>query len=69
MPMRTSFAFGFLLCSLLMTGCHCCGWSEHYADMIDDVSDHQGCLDRYYCEKLDVTRLCMNKRCCNTNCR
>lgn len=49
--------------SLVQTGCHCCGVSECYSDVIDDVSDKDLCLDRYYCEKLDVTRWCMNRQC------
>lgn len=62
--MRSLTAFILAAVCLLMTGCHCFQVSEHYNDHIDDFSDnHKLCFDRFYCEKLDLTRLCMNRRC------
>ena len=64
--MRTLFALFAIAGFLSLPGCQCCGLTEHYADCIDDVSDHWDykCkLDRVYCEQLDLTRLCMNRRC------
>ncbi|MFO0424977.1 MAG: hypothetical protein ACK526_00300 [Planctomyces sp.] len=52
---------------LIPCGCHCCGVTERYADHIDDCSDRDVTLDRFYCERLDATRWCMNGRC--RNCR
>ncbi|MFO0978423.1 MAG: hypothetical protein U0996_18600 [Planctomycetaceae bacterium] len=61
-----------LLCGLyVLPGCQCCGVSEVYNDAIDDVSDHCSTkhrLDAFYCEKLDLTRLCMNRRCPPSGC-
>lgn len=65
--MRSLLRMSMLLSCLMLTGCHCCGVTERYADHIDDISDSSVHLDRYYCEKLDLTRLCMNRRC--PNCR
>ncbi len=62
--MRNVWALWFLICGLALTGCHCCDVTERYADHIDDISDHKVCLDRWYCERLDLTRLCINSRCC-----
>lgn len=66
--MRALTTLILLVLCLLATGCHCCGVSEHYNDHIDDFSDnHKLCFDRMYCEQLDLTRWCMNRRC--QNCR
>jgi hypothetical protein len=62
----------FLLLNLLLSlaalpGCHCCGWTECYADCIDDFADHKDFdrkLDSFYCEDLDATRWCIRRRCC-----
>ena len=62
-PMRAVMSLILLTCCLLTTGCHCCSWTECYADKIDDIADSQPHLDRYYCEQLDLTRYCMNRRC------
>ncbi len=62
--MRLLSALVLVTGCLLMTGCHCIGVSECYNDHIDDFSDnHKLCFDRFYCEKMDLTRLCMNRRC------
>lgn len=63
MPMKAATCLLMLLICMLSAGCHCCRWSECYNDAVDDVTDCDLCLDRYYCEKLDVTRWCMNRRC------
>lgn len=68
MPMRAALCRVLLTCSLLTSGCHCCSWSECYNDHIDDISDSSPHFDRWYCERLDVTRWCMHGRCGN-NCR
>jgi hypothetical protein len=55
-------AIGFLA----LPGCQCCRLTEHYADHIDCFADHcdfKRKLDGIYCEDLDVSRLCMNRRC------
>jgi hypothetical protein len=65
--MRHIFRLLILLFLVTFSGCHCCGVTERYADHIDDCSDRDVCLDRYYCERLDATRWCMNSRC--RNCR
>lgn len=58
------FTLSLAALSLLVScGCHCCGCTEHYADVIDDVSDCNVCLDECYCEDLDLTRLCMPRHC------
>lgn len=62
--MRFLLRFSVLLSCLTLTGCHCCGLTERYADHVDDIADTEFCMDRFYCEKLDLTRLCMNRQCC-----
>lgn len=72
MSMRTSFVILSLTVMTLLSGCQCCGWTENYADAIDDIADHQDFkrgLDDCYCEKLDVSRWCMNRRCPPSNCQ
>jgi len=66
-PMRSAVAVLILTSCFFSVGCHCCGVTECYADHIDDCSDRNVCLDRLYCERLDVTRWCMSGRC--RNCR
>ena len=64
--MRTLFTLVSVLGFLSLPGCQCCGLTEHYADGIDDIADHcdfERKLDDVYCEQLDLTRLCMNRRC------
>ena len=66
MSMRTLVLLCLALASISISGCHCCRVSECYADRIDDFADHKDFarkLDGIYCEQLDVTRLCMNRRC------
>lgn len=46
-------SFGLMF---LTTGCHCLPITERYCDRVDCVADHEACLDRWYCPKLDVTR-------------
>ena len=72
MSMRTSCVILSLTVMTLLSGCHCCGWTENYADAIDDIADHQDFkrgLDDCYCEKLDVSRWCMNRRCPPSSCQ
>ena len=72
MSMRTSFAILSLTVMTLLSGCHCCRWTENYADAIDDIADRNDFnrgFDDCYCEKLDVTRWCMNRRCPPSNCQ
>lgn len=68
-----------LVCLLLavaslsaICGCHCVRCTDDVMDHIDDFTDlndfHRG-LDHVYCEKLDVTRWCMNGQCVRNNCR
>ena len=66
MSMRTLLSLTALFVLMYLPGCHCCSWTEHYADTIDDFADHgdfKKKLDDGYCEKLDATRWCMNRRC------
>lgn len=66
MSMRTQLILIAISCILSLSGCHCCGVTEHYADGIDDFADHcdfRHKLDGYYCEQLDVSRWCMNRQC------
>ncbi|MCA9050554.1 MAG: hypothetical protein KDA89_17575 [Planctomycetaceae bacterium] len=45
-----------LFAALVLPGCHCLPVTERYCDCVDRVADHEVCLDRFYCPKLDVTR-------------
>ncbi|MCA9061924.1 MAG: hypothetical protein KDA96_02665 [Planctomycetaceae bacterium] len=61
---RITLALG---CLLTISGCHCCGLkscTENYADHVDDIVESSPHLDDWYCEHMDVTRWCMNHRCC-----
>lgn len=49
--------FGALLLVLSAAGCQCCGVTERYADLIDDVSDCKPTLDRFYHAELDLNRI------------
>lgn len=40
-----------------LAGCQCCRLTEHYADAIDCVSDHECCLDPLYHPCYDLTRI------------
>lgn len=67
MSMRTLMTLVFLTGLALLPGCHCCRCSEAYNGAIDDVADHcdfKRKLDDCYCERLDLTRWCMNRQCC-----
>lgn len=61
--MKAFSLLSVLLMTVVLSGCHCCGCTERYADVIDDVSDCNVCFDDCYCEQLDLTRLCMNRHC------
>lgn len=40
------------------TGCEVCRWKQDcWADVIDDVSDHECELDCLYCPELDISRM------------
>ncbi len=70
--MRTLLSIVALSIVFALPGCHCCGWTEHYADKIDDIADcrdYRNGLDDCYVEKLDVTRWCMNGHCQNGHCQ
>lgn len=69
--MRSLLSLTILLSLAFLSGCQCCRVTECYADRIDDFADHcdfKRKLDGVYCEKLDPTRLCMNRRCPPSNC-
>lgn len=57
LPSRTGWCFTALLACVVFGGCRCCPWTEHYADEIDHVSNHECELDGLYCESLDLTRI------------
>jgi len=72
MSMRSLLCLTALFSVLILPGCHCCRCTENYADVIDDIADHDDFgkgLDHCYCERLDVTRWCMNRRCPPSHCR
>ena len=46
---------GFLLC--LATGCQCTRLTDCAGNMVDDISDHSGCMDDAYCACFDLTRI------------
>jgi len=48
-----------------LAGCQCCGVTERYADVVDDVSDHKPVLDRLYHPAYDLTRIGKPDWCCN----
>ncbi|MFN9720562.1 MAG: hypothetical protein ACK58L_17825 [Planctomycetota bacterium] len=60
------------LLSLSLSGCHMCRWSNACYGVVDDISDchdfDRRKLDRFYCEKLDVTRWGMNQPCPRSCC-
>lgn len=69
--MRTRLILLAVIGLFSVSGCHCFSWSEHYADAVDDVADKcdfKRKLDGIYCEKLDVSRWCMNRRCPPCSC-
>lgn len=49
-------AIGCLLLTL-STGCQCTRLTDCYSNVIDDVSDHEGCMDDCYCACFDLTRI------------
>ena len=69
--MRVVFSLIALVSLVILPGCHCCRVTECYADKIDDFADHADFkkgLDDHYCEQLDPTRWCMNRRCPPSHC-
>lgn len=69
--MRTLLSVFAVTTFVSLSGCQCCGLTEHYADKVDNVSDYgdfRRGLDSVYCEKLDPQRWCMNRRCPRSNC-
>ena len=63
----------------LMPGCQCCPLFDHYANVVDDVSDTHVYFDRVYNPKFDLTRMgkpdwcspinsLLCRRCCNNGC-
>ena len=70
MSMRT-LLIAFALLPLTLSGCHMCRASNAYYGAIDDVADCHDFgpgVDRFYCEKLDITRWGMNQQCPRTCC-
>lgn len=43
--------------SIFSSGCQCCHFTECYADIIDDVSDHKIVLDGLYNPATDLNRI------------
>lgn len=71
MSMRTLLSIVALASLFVLPGCHCCGWTECYADRIDDAADHcdfRPGMENCYNEKFDPTRWCMNRNCRNGQC-
>ena len=54
---RIPFALLCLVCVVGLVGCQCCGVTERYADLIDDVNDYDLELDAWYHPGLDLTRI------------
>ena len=54
---RIPFALFSLVCLVSLVGCQCCGVTERYADLIDDVTDYDLELDAWYHPGLDLTRI------------
>ena len=67
-----AFAYLVLACASVsaLSGCHCFRSTDAIMDHLDDLTDandfHRG-LDHIYCEKMDVTRWCMNGPCAQEN--
>ncbi|TWT56817.1 hypothetical protein KOR42_01720 [Thalassoglobus neptunius] len=53
-----------LLVALFVSGCQCFQISERYGDCIDRIADTQCYFDRFYIEKLDLTRIRCNHKMC-----
>ncbi|MEW4489339.1 hypothetical protein AB1L42_14750 [Thalassoglobus sp. JC818] len=53
-----------LLVTLFVSGCQCFQISERYGDCIDRIADTQCYFDRFYIEKLDLTRIRCNHKMC-----
>lgn len=49
--------FGGLVMLLSAVGCQCCGVTERYCDLVDDVSDCKPNLDRFYRAEFDLNRI------------
>ena len=68
-----SFVYFVLCCASIsaLSGCQCFRCTDRVMDHLDDLTDindnHRG-LDHVYCEKIDVTRWCMNGPCMNWPC-
>ena len=59
----TLLAFAMLSISVSLSGCRCCQWSNCYYDKIDDISDHEPCMDRFYDARFDISRAGMPDWC------
>jgi len=71
MSMRTRLILLTLIVLSSVSGCHCFRCSEHYWDGVDEVADKwdfKKKLDDCYCERLDISRSCMNRRCPPSRC-
>lgn len=69
--MRVFVCFLLSCASLsVFSGCQCFRGTDRVMGHLDDLTDrndfHRG-LDHVYCEKLDVTRWCMNGQCGRNN--
>jgi len=40
-----------------LSGCQCCALTEHYASLIDCISDHEHAMERFYHPELDLNRI------------
>jgi hypothetical protein len=59
-PFSKSPLFVAGLAGLLMSfsaGCQCSPFTNCVFNVVDDVSDHQGCMDPFYCACFDLTRI------------
>ena len=56
--MRLTAAMLLLLVSLAgQSGCQCCALTNHYACLIDRISDHEHTKERFYHPELDLNRI------------
>lgn len=56
--MRSTALMMVLLAGLAgMSGCQCCALTEHYACLIDCISDHEHAMERFYHPEWDLNRI------------
>ncbi|MCH8830066.1 MAG: hypothetical protein IID45_10870 [Planctomycetes bacterium] len=54
---RVVFLFAGIWFLSWTAGCQCCGLTERYADLIDDVADYSPKFDRFYHAECDLNRI------------